>query len=168
MCLIQRRRRRPVPLFADFNSTAQAFRPYVAPIKMDAGLRLRPKTNTLFTPKARHGTAPENERAFRFYGPETRRHPGAGPPYAPQARSLRTNSKRPPAQPTALMLCDFHLTAQKPRPDTPKPCDGRAAPYSPCAPFTAPSISHAWASDASVASPESIRAISAGRSSADS
>ena len=43
----------------------------------------------------------------------------------------------------------------------------RAALYSPCAPFTAPSISRAWASDASVASPESIRAISAGRSSAD-
>lgn len=43
----------------------------------------------------------------------------------------------------------------------------RTAPYSPCAPFTAPSISRAWASDASVASPESIRAISAGRSSAD-
>lgn len=44
----------------------------------------------------------------------------------------------------------------------------RAVLYSPCAPFTAPSISRAWASDASVASPESIRAISAGRSSADS
>ena len=44
----------------------------------------------------------------------------------------------------------------------------RTDSYSPCAPFTAPSISRAWASDVSVASPESIRAISAGRSSADS
>ena len=41
------------------------------PIKMDAGLRRRPKTNALFAPKARarHGAAPENGRAFRFTDP---------------------------------------------------------------------------------------------------
>ena len=98
-----------------------------------------------------------------------RRHPDENPPYAPQARFLHANPKGPPAQPTALKLCDFHLAARK----TPigydeAPRGKRAVPYSPCAPFTAPSISRAWASDASVASPESIRAISAGRSSADS
>lgn len=104
-----------------------------------------------------------------FYEPETRRRPGTDPPYASQTRFSSRTPKRPPAQPTAFKLCKSLVTARKtPIGYAEALQGGRAVPYSPCTPFTAPSISRAWARDASVASPESMRAISAGRSSADS
>ena len=73
---------------------------------------------------------PENQRAFalkarlsntgtrtrlQFYGSGMHRRPDENPPYAPQARFLHANPKGPPAQPTTLKLCDFHLAARKPR-----------------------------------------------------
>ena len=133
------------------------------PIKMDAGLRRRPKTNALFAPKTdapsglrtRDAPAPGCDSTLRI----------ANPYFLPASQKGRRHSRRPSS------CADFHLRqpgkapvghAEAPAGRT------RAAPYSPCAPFTAPSISRAWASDASVASPESMRAISAGRSSADS
>lgn len=71
-----------------------------------------PENQRAFTLKARLSNAGKRTH-LPFYGPGTHRRPGENPPYAPQARFLHANSKRPPAQPTALKLCDSHVTTRK-------------------------------------------------------
>ena len=71
-----------------------------------------PENQRAFTLKARLSSAGKRTR-LPLYGPGTHRRPGENPPYAPQARFLHANSKRPPAQPTALKLYDSHVATRK-------------------------------------------------------
>lgn len=71
-----------------------------------------PENQRAFTLKARLSSAGKRTR-LPLYGPGTHRCPGENPPYAPQARFPHANSKRPPAQPTALKLYDSHVAARK-------------------------------------------------------
>ena len=131
------------------------------PIKMDA--------EPAPTPENQRAFRAENGRAFRFTNP---RRAGARvrihlahrkPDFLPASQKGRRHSRRPSSYADSL-----RQPGKTPVGHAETLRGGRAAPYSPCTPFTAPSISRAWARDASVASPESMRAISAGRSSADS
>ena len=71
-----------------------------------------PENQRAFALKARLSSAGKRTR-LPLYGPGTHRCPGENPPYAPQARFLHANSKRPPAQPTALKLYDSHVATRK-------------------------------------------------------
>lgn len=93
-------------------SATQGFRPYIAPIKNGRRPTPTPENQRAFTLKARLSSAGKRTR-LPLYGPGTHRCPGENPPYAPQARFLHANSKRPPAQPTALKLYDSHVATRK-------------------------------------------------------
>ena len=155
--------------FAGLNSATQAFHPYVAPIKNGRQPAPTPENQRAFHAESPTWNSAENGRAFRFTNP---RRAGARarvrlarrkPDFLPARQKGRRHSRRPSSYADPL-----RQPGKTPVEHAEALRGGRAAPYSPCTPFTAPSISRAWARDASVASPESIRAISAGRSSADS